>query len=317
MGSPYSAEALDPLVKEYQSGKSLQEMYSLRGISPVVLRKELQRRGLEVRRQKEAKEILAELNSAGISRERLFQIYIVENCGKKDLQELIFTTTGNRVGNRCLNSILDIYDLQKSFKLVKELQGKRSRELHSQTLKMLAAAGFENLDSLGDYYTENTDLTSQDLADFLNREAGTDTFTSRWIERHLISAGRTQRLRGDSRAAQSFGAWLTTIYSGKIQENCRSLIAPYEVDFYLETVNSAIEFNGDYWHSDRFLLANHGMTAEEYHKMKLQLCSEKNVALLFVWESDWMNRKVLVQSAVENFLVCSDIQPLLTRITPP
>ena len=70
-------------------------------------------------------------------------------------------------------------------------------------------------------------------------------------------------------------------------ENTRTIIAPYELDFYLPDHQMAIEMNGDYWHSDRFLLENHGMTADEYHQMKTDRCQELGIELIHISESDW------------------------------
>lgn len=59
-----------------------------------------------------------------------------------------------------------------------------------------------------------------------------------------------------------------------------------EVDIYLPDLGLAFEFNGDYWHSDEFIIPNHGMTAEEYHDLKWSDCHDVGVHLYFIWESD-------------------------------
>ena len=75
----------------------------------------------------------------------------------------------------------------------------------------------------------------------------------------------------------------------KFKQNDRTQIKPLELDFYLPDHQIAIEMNGDYWHSDNMLLEMHGMTADEYHQMKTDLCNEKGIELIHISESDWNN----------------------------
>lgn len=290
-------------------------MYSVHGIAPVTLRKELQRRNITIRRQVTARQVLTQLSEKGVSKEYLARLYLVENREKKFLKDFIATHTGHQVGDKCLDSILTLTDLDKPVESVRRLQGKKSRDEHQHMLAELERAGFSNLDELGVYYTENVDFTTETLARHLNARLNKEVFSQRWIERYIVSAGRTARLRGESRVAKSFGRWLETVYSLPVQVDCRSLITPYEVDFYLEESSTAIEFNGDYWHSDKFIVANHSMTSKDYHEMKLRACADERVTLLFVWETDWRTNKKLVQSAVESFLDQGAIHPVLRKLS--
>lgn len=64
------------------------------------------------------------------------------------------------------------------------------------------------------------------------------------------------------------------------------------MDIVLPDYHVAIEFNGNYWHSDKFMLENHNMTASEYHNMKYLMTKEQGYELLFVWEFDWYDEKL-------------------------
>ena len=79
--------------------------------------------------------------------------------------------------------------------------------------------------------------------------------------------------------------------SGDFEPSNRSLIAPYEVDAYSPSLAVAVEFNGDYWHSDEIIQKHRHMSADEYHEMKRVLCVHVGVRLFFVWESDWLHRR--------------------------
>ena len=70
----------------------------------------------------------------------------------------------------------------------------------------------------------------------------------------------------------------------KYSANNRSIISPYELDFYLPDKDIAIECNGMWFHS---LQAD---TPDDYHFMKYQLCKEKGIKLFNVWE-DWIKMK--------------------------
>ena len=70
----------------------------------------------------------------------------------------------------------------------------------------------------------------------------------------------------------------------KYSANDRSIISPYELDFYLPDKDIAIECNGMWFHS---LQAD---TPDDYHFMKYQLCKEKGIRLFNIWE-DWIKIK--------------------------
>ena len=78
--------------------------------------------------------------------------------------------------------------------------------------------------------------------------------------------------------------YISIFYSGYIIRNSRSIIWPYELDLYYPEKKIAIEFNGDYWHSEKF-------KDKDYHYKKFCLCREQNILLVSIFESDWNNRK--------------------------
>lgn len=72
-----------------------------------------------------------------------------------------------------------------------------------------------------------------------------------------------------------------------IEYNNRQIIKPYELDIYIPYLKMAVEFNGAYWHSDEVVRKNKGMSADEYHNMKFQMCKNLGIELFFVEEADW------------------------------
>lgn len=80
-------------------------------------------------------------------------------------------------------------------------------------------------------------------------------------------------------------------------ENDRSTIYPLELDLYFPKQNIAIEFCGLYWHSDA-----HERMVPSYHRKKLDLCTEKGVRLITIFEDEWRDHKDICLSRINNAL---------------
>lgn len=91
--------------------------------------------------------------------------------------------------------------------------------------------------------------------------------------------------------------FVRSIYNREIIENTKSVIPPYELDIYLPEKGIAIEYNGLYWHSEQYVPST-------YHKMKSDMCKERGVHLIHVFEDDWLYKREIVQSVIKNFLGC-------------
>lgn len=68
-----------------------------------------------------------------------------------------------------------------------------------------------------------------------------------------------------------------------------------ELDFYYPEKNLAIEFNGLWFHCDRF-------KDKDYHKKKYLECKENGIQLISIWEDDWNIKKEIVQSMIKSKL---------------
>lgn len=69
-----------------------------------------------------------------------------------------------------------------------------------------------------------------------------------------------------------------------------------EFDFYFPENNLAIEFNGVWFHCDRFA------KKETYHQNKFTRARNKGILLISVWEDDWNFKKDLVKSLINSKL---------------
>lgn len=79
------------------------------------------------------------------------------------------------------------------------------------------------------------------------------------------------------------------------ETNVRGLIGKKELDIYLPDVNAAIEINGIYWHSDRYI-------GKQYHYDKALLCRKAGIQLLQFWDHEIHDKKRIVLSMVRNLV---------------
>lgn len=86
--------------------------------------------------------------------------------------------------------------------------------------------------------------------------------------------------------------FISGVYSGDIVENYRD---GFEIDIYLPEIKMGIEFNGLYWHSEKFRDKN-------YHLAKKIHFEERGIRVFNVWEDDWETRCEIVKSQIKNLL---------------
>lgn len=134
----------------------------------------------------------------------------------------------------------------------------------------------------------------------------------------LRSSMRCRKCSPGSRTEDAFADFLSTLGPEFVRWD-RSIIRPQELDFLYPTEGKAIEFNGDYWHSDISRRSNAlGMSFFEFHQRKFVHCESKGVQLGYVWESDWLSRQDDVCEAVRSWLSTGGATPgILARFESP
>lgn len=78
----------------------------------------------------------------------------------------------------------------------------------------------------------------------------------------------------------------------------------FELDLYIPEKKIAIEFNGVYYHSEKFVERN-------YHYNKYKSCWEKGIQLLQIWEDDWNYSETIVQKILLHKLGLSSNNKIL------
>jgi hypothetical protein len=84
-------------------------------------------------------------------------------------------------------------------------------------------------------------------------------------------------------------------YDGVIETNVKKIIDLYELDIYIPDLKLAFEFNGLYWHSEKFIEKN-------YHLNKTNLCEKQGIHLIHIYEDDWLYKQEIVKSRILNLL---------------
>lgn len=93
-----------------------------------------------------------------------------------------------------------------------------------------------------------------------------------------------------------------------IKSNDRVVIYPFELDIYVPDKKIAIEYCGLYWHSDAHKNNN-------YHKNKYDMCKEKGIRLIQIFEDEWLENENMIKSKLLYILHKSASSNLYARKT--
>jgi hypothetical protein len=99
-----------------------------------------------------------------------------------------------------------------------------------------------------------------------------------------ISAGELELLQ-----------FIQTLIDDDIMQHDRSQISPFELDIFIPSKMIAIEFNGIYWHSEKF-------KSNDYHAIKHDLCKNANIHLIQIFEDEWVYNKQAVMNRLQSLL---------------
>jgi hypothetical protein len=84
-------------------------------------------------------------------------------------------------------------------------------------------------------------------------------------------------------------------YESNIELNNKTIIRPYELDIYLPNQKLAIEYNGIYYHSSKFLNKHN-------HYKKFINCKNNNIKLIQIFENEWKTKKEIIKAIIKNEL---------------
>lgn len=81
----------------------------------------------------------------------------------------------------------------------------------------------------------------------------------------------------------------------EVLTNSRKLLKNSELNIYIPSLDLAFEFNGLFWHSDRFV-------DKDYHLRKTRRCLSAGVSLIHIFEHEWVLHRPLLESMIRNKL---------------
>lgn len=85
-------------------------------------------------------------------------------------------------------------------------------------------------------------------------------------------------------------------YDGEITRNYRD--GRLEIDIYLPDLGIGFEFNGLWWHSEKYRDKN-------YHINKTNYFKERDIRIIHIWEDDWVNNENIIKSQILNWIKAS------------
>lgn len=99
---------------------------------------------------------------------------------------------------------------------------------------------------------------------------------------------------GDSQSIKEkeFFEFIRDIYKDEIIQSYRDGL---EIDIYLPELKIGFEFNGLYWHSEKYKDKN-------YHIDKTNYFKEKGIRIIHIWEDDWNFKRDIVKAQVINII---------------
>lgn len=311
-GNGFSAEYL---IDQYvNQNKSLQSIFEDTNVYPYTMKDILKENNIEVKRQLEISDVLKSLAYNNIDGNDIYNLYITENYSLSELSKYLTKKLELNIGYKMARKVVLSFNIQKEPKDIKRLQSNKSLSEKAYSYSMLKKAGFNSTKELADFYIDNSNLTYSEICELLNKRIGKNVFTPRWLGRHMAKEIAEENKAKVSISEKSLVKYIKSIYSGKILLNNYNIISPKELDIYIPDLNIAIEFNGLYWHSDKFIVANHNMTSYDYHYHKWNLCRDKGIQLLFVWEDDWEDDKKVIKKSLLDVLDNKILNPKFFRL---
>jgi len=124
-------------------------------------------------------------------------------------------------------------------------------------------------------------------------------FSSRVVKSALVCR-KCYPIKSGSKIQREMSEFIFEIESNTTECE-RSVIKPYELDFYIKDKKLAIELNGNYYHSEIS-----GNKNKKYHLSKSEKSDRLGIKLIHVFEDEWLLKQSIVKSRIRNLLNLTD-----------
>lgn len=246
--------------------------------------------------------------------EVLMYKYTIENITFKEMWKFLEEYFSLSLSEKMVYKILFKLEIKKTkeqannsrrkYCIDNDLANLGNNNIPERVNNRLKNLGFNDIEDLAKFYNNNVKYTYKLLADKLNENVASNdyVFTERWMDKHISKYTPKTKSRLEESVKEFF---LENIGKDKIVFNTRTIFptpSQRELDIYIPSMKIAFEINGDYWHSDKFMLLNNGSTAVNYHNNKREECKKLGIELFFIWEKDWNNHNVLIKKEIVEIL---------------
>lgn len=148
------------------------------------------------------------------------------------------------------------------------------------------------LERIYNYIISNKGKTIKEISERLNLSYSTiqKAVHTLNIEDNVVFNDNTSSYEKEIREfIDSFG--VKAIY------NSRKIIEPLELDIYIPDKKLAIEFNGNYWHSDVYV-------TKDYHRDKTLNCTKQGIRLIHIFEYEWVDeiKKEIIKNIITGLI---------------
>lgn len=219
------------------------------------------------------------------------QVQWIQNnqLSKNDIYDLLVKETNDPfLRKKTVYRILEEKGYSRSKSEVNKIRETKSKgsankdyQIKANTLKAIKESKFQTIESIVEYLNKSNET----IATFAKKNLKLP-YSIRSLEKMIMGTGLLNKKQ--SRVETEFYEALKEIFPS-VKKHNRGILKGLEIDFIIPELNIGIEFNGDYWHSNKFVQFNKGMTSYEFHKKKKDLAELEGYQLLYVWESDWLN----------------------------
>lgn len=148
----------------------------------------------------------------------------------------------------------------------------------------------ENKDNLLElYYVFSNKLTQQPTCTQCNKPVDfsyTGLCYRKFCDEHLYGFNNSLEEKTLDKFIKSLN--IKYIKNDRVQIN-------QELDFYFPNKNIAIEFNGCWWHCEKF-------KDKQYHYNKWKICQEKGIQLISIWEDDLLYKEKIIYNLIKSKL---------------
>jgi len=163
----------------------------------------------------------------------------------------------------------------------------KTKTIDGSTILKLKSQGFDVLKSEGENHTMFCNKGNHEF------EIKSDLLRTRIKFKSEVCTKCNPIIKED--IAEEVFDFISEHYKGEIKFHCGTIIPDYELDVYIPALNLAFDFNVLYQHSELF-------KDDNYHKRKTDLCEEKGIFLIQVFEDDWVYKKDILKSMILNRL---------------